>query len=70
MPQGEGKYDAICTYARQETNADAAAVLIVGGDHGEGFSVQGDVIFLRCLPDLLRHMADQIEQDVNRGLDG
>jgi hypothetical protein len=70
MPEGQGKYDKICTYARETAEADAVGVLIIGGVQGDGFSVQGDALFLRSLPNLLRHMADQIEEDVQRGLDG
>lgn len=43
MPLGPGKYDDVCTYVREETEASAAIVIVVGGKHGPGFSVQSDI---------------------------
>jgi hypothetical protein len=57
-----GKYDHLCTYVRIQTNASAAVVIIMGGDKGNGFSVQAhDAVFAhRALPDLLERMAKDI----------
>lgn len=63
MPTGEGKYDDLCTYVRKQAKADGAAVIIIGGTKGEGFSVQGTIRFVRLMPSLLRNMADQIERE-------
>ena len=40
MPLGPGVYDEICTFAREAANAQVAIVLILGGNLGNGFSVQ------------------------------
>jgi hypothetical protein len=39
-------------------------VIVLGGDKGNGFSVQGDLATTLMLPKLLRATADQIEQDM------
>jgi hypothetical protein len=67
MTLGPGKYDAICTLAREQAEAEAALLLILGGNKGSGFSVQvqvqANMVLLRALPALLRDVADQIEKD-------
>jgi hypothetical protein len=64
--KGPGKYDDICTAAREAANARAAVVIIFGGNKGPGFSVQGDVESLVLLPRILRNLADDIEKDTKR----
>lgn len=59
MPIGPGKYDDLATYVRTEANADGVVVIVLGGDKGHGFSVQGRIA--RDLPALLRFVADEIE---------
>jgi hypothetical protein len=64
---GPGKYDDVCTQAREATEATEAAsvVLIVfGGKHGHGFSVQSSTADLLLLPQILRSIADQIDNDM------
>jgi hypothetical protein len=64
MPEGPGKYDALCTTVREATDAEAAIVIIVGGFEGPGFSVQTKGRWIaRRLPTLLRTVANQIEAD-------
>jgi hypothetical protein len=67
MTLGPGKYDAICTQAREQAEAEAALLVILGGNKGSGFSVQvqvhANMVLLRALPALLRDVADQIEKD-------
>lgn len=61
MPTGPGKYGAVCTKVREETQAKAAIVIVLNGVSGTGFSVQShgqDITHL--LPALLRQVADQI----------
>jgi len=61
MPAGQGKYDVLCTFVREGASAQAAAVIIVGGSLGDGFSVQTrDPAFLRALPKMLEFMAREI----------
>lgn len=40
MSEGPGKYDEACTLARVMTGASLAVLIVVGGRHGGGFSVQ------------------------------
>lgn len=60
---GPGKYDAETTIVRVTTGARGVLLMVVGGERGNGFSVQGDIQFLTGLPAVLRHMAKQIEAD-------
>jgi hypothetical protein len=57
---GPGKYDAQCTLARQSTSAAGAILLILGGNQGNGFSVQLPPTDMHLVPAMLRHMADVI----------
>lgn len=62
-PNGPGKYDAACTAAREMTKAQVCLLLVLGGDMGNGFSVQThDLAVVAKVPALLRDIADQIEQ--------
>jgi hypothetical protein len=54
---GPGKYDDLCTIVRERSNARAAIVIIVEGNKGGGFSVQGELEIINGLPDLLEHTA-------------
>jgi hypothetical protein len=64
MPEGKGIYDAEATALRESTDASIAAVIVLHGNRGSGFSVQtygADATF--AMPALLRSMADSIEAD-------
>jgi hypothetical protein len=37
---GPGKYDDACTAAREATEAAGVILIVLGGQHGSGFSVQ------------------------------
>lgn len=63
MPTGPGIYDDLATIVRKRTNADAVILMVVGGEKGNGFSVQTDLRLLLNLPDILRQMADQLEAE-------
>lgn len=65
---GPGKYDDLCTELREKTRAVGAIVIIVEGNQGNGFSVQGPLPVVAQLPQMLRFMADQIERDAQNGL--
>jgi hypothetical protein len=66
MAMGPGKYDDVATMARIASQARGGVIVIVlGGVRGSGFSVQSeDPETMNKLPELLRTMADQIEQDL------
>jgi len=40
MAKGPGKYDRVCTLARDATEAEACILIVVNGKHGSGFSCQ------------------------------
>ena len=60
---GPGKYDELCTEIMAKTGATGCVVIIVGGELGNGFSVQGPPALTMDLPRILRYMADQIQKD-------
>jgi hypothetical protein len=63
MALGPGKYDDACTVVREMTNADCVMVVVLGGDKGNGFSVQTvDPSVVDILSDLLEHMAKQLRE--------
>jgi hypothetical protein len=63
---GAGKYDDITTLVRNVTHAQAAIVIILGGDKGSGFSVQtlDGAGVIDKLPEILRDVAMRIEADL------
>lgn len=64
---GPGKYDDVCTQARIAARAVAAIVIIVEGEHGNGFSVQTlEPDLIPVLPAMLRVIADGIAHDNQR----
>jgi len=63
MPEGPGKYDEICTTARESAKAGGTILIVLNGEHGSGFSVQADEMTVALLPGLLRNIANQIEMD-------
>lgn len=67
MPIGPGKYDHLCTYVREQANAEGAIVVILNGDRGAGFSVQADLRAQLTLADLLEHMAKEIRASLAQG---
>ena len=61
-----GKYDELCTLARVSAEAAGAALIIINGKHGGGFSVQMPPEFLMRLPGILEFMAAEIRKDLPR----
>lgn len=67
MSLGPGRYDNLCTYAREQAKAQCALVIIMGGDKGNGFSMQtANLLLLAGVPDLLRDIARQIEESYGK----
>jgi hypothetical protein len=62
MAMGPGKYDATCTQVRKELQADGVLLIVLGGKEGPGFSAQLSALDTLRIPQLLRMVADQIEQ--------
>lgn len=66
MATGGGKYDDECTVLRHSTEAECAIAIVIGGNKGEGFSVQStNPQRLHELVALLRGVADEIEIDMS-----
>ena len=67
MALGPGRYDDVCTAARTMSGAEVAIVLILNGDRGSGFSIQGDEHALLGHLDvarLLEHVAATLRKDL------
>lgn len=62
MPMGPGKYDDICTTARELAVADGALLIVIRGRDGSGFSCQCDADTLAKLPEML----DQVSAEIRR----
>ena len=65
MARGSGAYDDLAVHVRQSAKARAAIVIIVGGNKGNGCSVQKETGLALSLPALLRKLADDIEADTD-----
>lgn len=66
MSIGPGKYDDLCTYVREQAKAQGAIILVLGGEQGEGFCCQADLAVTAALPQILRHIADTMQADLER----
>lgn len=62
---GPGKYDPICTQAREAAKAEGAILMVVHGEHGDGFACQIPTYMLHQIPAVLRQLADGIERDLS-----
>jgi hypothetical protein len=60
---GAGKYDELCTYVREQAQAEGTLLLVLGGTKGNGFSLQADLVTTLRLPAILRDLAARIEAD-------
>lgn len=68
MTLGPGKYDEEASMVQQITGAAGVILIIIGGDKGEGFSVQATLPVTLALPQMLRNIADELASDVERVL--
>jgi hypothetical protein len=64
MPEGQGKYDDLCTAARQAAESEATLLIVFGGNKGNGFSAQIPRDLLETVPEILRALADEIEKSL------
>lgn len=62
MAIGPGKYDDLTTDVRIRTKAAGVLLVIIDGDQGSGFSAQLTPALTLRLPELLRRVADDIDQ--------
>ena len=60
---GPGKYDD-CTVARDEAGAVAVVLIVINGEHGNGFSCQThDLTLPAKIPDILESVVAGIRAD-------
>jgi hypothetical protein len=70
MAIGPGKYDDLCTTVREYVglggtvlqSGGGVILIVIGGDHGNGFSCQADLETTLALPDILEDIAKQIRK--------
>ena len=63
MASGPGKYDDLCSYVREQAEAEAAFVIVIRGNRGSGFSCQASPELALVLPDIL----EQVLRDMRAG---
>jgi hypothetical protein len=69
MPLGPGKYDDLCTIVREQAgmgNKGGVIVIVLGGNKGNGFSIQADLLTTAMLPDMLEEIAKQMRESIPR----
>lgn len=59
-----GKYDEICTEARRQCEAEGLMLIVMNGKFGSGFSAQLPPMVSEKIPDVLRQVAGQIEEQL------
>jgi len=69
MPIGPGKYDAVCTQVREQTKAQAVALMVLQGEHGSGFSNQCPLELMGNMAGLCDVVARQIRKEFPRSFD-
>lgn len=67
MKAGPGKYDALCTKVREESEAQTAIVIVMNGKDGSGFSVQSVLEDSLPLAALLEHIAKELRASTKGG---
>jgi hypothetical protein len=68
MALGAGKYDDLCALVRERAGISDGAVggvvlIVIGGDRGNGVSMQADFITTLKLPDILAGLAEKIRDN-------
>jgi hypothetical protein len=65
--KGPGRYDDLCTYAREQADAQGVILIILEGKVGSGCSMQlSSSLDRRGIPGALRDMANEIEAEEHR----
>lgn len=65
MPVGPGKYDDLCTYVREEAEAEGVLLIVINGNKGHGFSCQALEYMAGAIPDFLETVAKELRGDLN-----
>lgn len=63
---GPGKYDDLCDLVREQAGitTGGVVVMVIGGKHGSGFSIQADALTSLAMPALLEAVAEQMRKDI------
>lgn len=64
MPEGPGKYDHLCAEVRGKAKAAGVILIVIEGEHGNGFSAQLPEDLMFATPQALRQVADEMEKDL------
>ncbi|MCK1742206.1 hypothetical protein IVA80_15380 [Bradyrhizobium sp. 139] len=69
MALGPGKYDDACTAAGKlvgvtKERGGGVILIVLGGNHGNGFSCQADLATTLALPDILETLAAELRRDL------
>lgn len=71
MAIGPGKYDDLATHARVQSEAGFVLLLILGGKHGSGFSIQLHTPLGETLDEVPRMLeATRLLRTIANGLEG
>ncbi len=62
---GKGGYDGACDAAYETTGASAIVLVVVNGERGHGVSVKCSQEWLKEVPEVLRLIAEALENDLN-----
>lgn len=66
MAIGPGKYDDLCTFVRERAGigdqGGGVIVIVFGGNKGNGFSCQADLMTTLALPEVLEDIARQMRK--------
>lgn len=65
MTMGPGRYDDVCTKARELAKAKGTLLIVLDGEKGNGFSCQADLKTMSQVPDILENIARQIRADMS-----
>jgi hypothetical protein len=67
MALGPGKYDDLCSYVRAQAgiaDSGGVAVIVINGNRGSGFSVQGDLARTLAMADILEATVKHMRADM------
>jgi hypothetical protein len=62
------QFDAACSQVKEMTQARCAAVIVIDGEVGSGYSVVGPLDAQILLPEILEQMANVLRQQLSRNL--
>lgn len=70
VPGGEsaGLFDIACNHVKDATQARCAAVIVIDGDEGSGYSIVGPLEAQVLLPDILEQVAHALRRQLEKNL--